>query len=183
MVKAANKHMTRVQNGSWKAPDEIYKELMALRAEVDRNKNRSSTKQPNKSSNKWNTGKNQRNQGSIKYISDKTWKNCPDWLRTHQRPENVHKPKFYDNIKFYYCCDETKGHCGGKWVRHRAKDCVPRKKKPHSEYQEESTTRSDHKRKVSFKHDKEKSKNANYRAKKAKEAAALIIESPESDSE
>ena len=35
MIKAANKYKSLVQNGTWKAPDEVDCELIALRAELN----------------------------------------------------------------------------------------------------------------------------------------------------
>ena len=178
MVKAANKYKALVQNGSWKTPDDVDRELMALRAEVNRSNrsNRQSKEQGRHVNKKWKNTKTSEGKGSY-FMSDEKWSKRPKWLRDHTRLKGD-RPQVYEGVTFYYCCEDTKGKCDGRWVRHKPAECNNRgKRKPHHQKQTDQHTKKPDKKhnqkKVAFK-----------KSKSDQEAAALVIESPDdSDSD
>ena len=179
MVKAANKHEALVQNGSWKTPDDVDRELMALRAEVSRSNrfNRHGKEQGRQVKKKWTRSDPKTSAGKHVFMSEEKWSKRPKWLKDHTRLKGD-RPQVCEGITFYYCCEDTKGKCDGRWVRHKPAECNNRgKRKPyHQNKTDQHTKKPDKKnnpKKVTCK-----------KTKSDQEAAALVIESPEeSDSD
>ena len=97
MVKAANKYKSSVQNGTWKAPDDVDRELMALRAEVNRSKNGKRTNQKKG----WTRKESTPASGKPTYfISPDKWAKRPKWLKTHQHPCHFDRLQVYEGVTF-----------------------------------------------------------------------------------
>ena len=141
MTRAANKYKTLVQNGTWKAPDEVDKEILALKSELHK------TSQQQRSYQRVTFPKNpDQGQGQTRSknyaISKEKWKTRPKWLRNHSRPHDINAPRTYDGVEFYYCCDENNGHCKGHWVKHKPADCFRRDFVPNQKRKNTSNRRT-----------------------------------------
>jgi hypothetical protein len=185
MVKAENKYKSFVQDGTWNKPDDIDKEIMALRAEVQRNAAvaKSHSKKP------FNKGPRKGYQGNGKpmrkdfYINAEDWKARPSWLKNHVCPRNKNAPSSYKGIRFYWCSKETGGKCDGVWARHEPKFCTgPFKGRGGRSYKKGKDDKDVADPKPARKSDDDKT--SDQRTKKARQAtAALVLETPDSDSE
>ena len=47
----------------------------------------------------------------------------PDWLSNNTKPNPVNKVMTHKGKPWHFCCEATGGKCGGKWRRHKPKDC------------------------------------------------------------
>ena len=180
MVKAANKYKSYVQDGLWKKPDDIDKEILALKAEVQRTKEAAKS-QKTQHDKKKGGYKTPYTKG--RYIDQKVWQERPAWLRNHERPRDLSTPKVFDKVTFYWCDRDTKGWCRGRWVKHMPTRC------PKSRIQKKGYTSKPGNTGKPAGNVKESRKSddqtpPDQRTKKARQvAAALEIETPVSDDE
>ena len=127
MVRAANKHKTRIQSNTWLKPDDIDKELMAPRAEACKK-----TVDPSKKTESIGDKPSPACQGKRWRIPDNAWDSRPVWSRDHKQPDKLFSSSHFAGCQFYHCCDKTGGKCGGAWVKHKPKQCKRRRpNKPH----------------------------------------------------
>jgi hypothetical protein len=120
MDLASNKYKLKKENGTWNAPNEDEKKIIALEAEVaSLKKLKTKLKKPDN-----NPGK---------FVSNK-----PEELKS--KPKNVHKVVKWKGRDWYFCCKETGGKCGGVWRAHKPKECDPDKfkKKTKPEYNKQA---------------------------------------------
>ena len=113
MVLAENKYKTMKINGQWNAPTEHDKELVALKAEVKRLE-------------KGRAGKKEEKQGKTKPKDQKKKKRKstkPDWMVNNERPDDINETRMWRDTKYYFCCTETGGKCGGMWRVHIPTEC------------------------------------------------------------
>ena len=55
----------------------------------------------------------------------------PEWLYKNKppKPDAVLKYRIWNNTKWYWCGEESKGHCGGKWRTHLPTSCTNNQKR------------------------------------------------------
>ena len=72
---------------------------------------------------------NEREDGDKKREETKPQK--PEWLYENKPPykDAVFQYRIWNNTKWYWCGEESKGHCGGKWRTHLPTYCTNNKKK------------------------------------------------------
>ena len=98
---------------TWRTPSEAEKKIAALSTTV-------STLQRKLK------GKKSEPSGGAKKDPTKsgTKLSRPEWLRKQIKPHNVNITREWNGKVWRYCCPESGGKCKGKWVTHKAKDCV-----------------------------------------------------------
>ena len=107
MVLAKNKYKAMKELREWDAPTAQDKELIALRAEVQRmEQKRSGKKRDNKA-------KPTKRMGKRKAITR------PNWLEKNKKPEPINEERMWKTKTYHYCCEETGGKCDGKWRIHK----------------------------------------------------------------
>ena len=126
MVRAANKYKSRVQNKTWKQPDDVEKELMALRAEVHKNNRKSPFQHKHSKTDDAKSPAQTKDQKKTFRINPDTWKNRPKWLKDHVRPDNLTSSRHFGGCQFWFCCDENGGGCN-HWAKHRPEQCYRKK--------------------------------------------------------
>ena len=102
MDKAENKFKILVNEGTWDAKMSDKDELMALKAEFMKLKNK------------------QQRSGKQKGGGKKSTKKRVDITR---KPKDIHKPVKIDGKEWYWCSRETGGKCSGVLQRHKPSEC------------------------------------------------------------
>ena len=156
MLKGANKYKSLLQNGKWKEPTEIDKELMAMSTEIAKLKNETKYKKDK------NTTAITMKQSNGR-IPSQHWRNRPQWLRNHIPPDNVKEIRKWHNTEFYYCCKRSGGHYSGIWTRHHPSKCNPDYVKRFHKYKQK---KNNPKKRVTFDNEQNKEKKATPKEKK-----------------
>ena len=103
------------------------KEVLALAAKVERlqNESKKATHKARQSMPNHNDGED----GDKKREKMKPQK--PEWLYKNKPPkmDAVFKYHIWNNTKWYWCGEESKGHCRAKWRTHLPTNCTSNKKK------------------------------------------------------
>ena len=107
MQRAVDKYKNLKQAGKWKAPTEEEEKILALE-----------TKLKNLQKNKGNKKNEKKTEGK-----DKKKSFLPTWHKKPPKPEELKKPREYNNKKWYWCCPETGGKCTGIWRTHKPSEC------------------------------------------------------------
>lgn len=124
MLKAVNFYKNKLTRNEWELQSESKRDILALRTEV---KSLKKTKERNTSVERNSTGspkgKKTGDKGQHKGSAGKPEK--PTWLENHLKPKSdaLKTGREWNNTMWYWCGEETKGKCGGKWRTHKAKDC------------------------------------------------------------
>ena len=100
MVRAANKYKSCIQNKTWKKPDEVEKELMALRAKVHKNKQKPPYQPKDSHTSDAKPQAKPKNNNTPFQISAEIWKMRSSWLKNHTRPDNLNTTRHYGGCQF-----------------------------------------------------------------------------------
>ena len=128
MLKAVNFYKNKLTRNEWEQQSESKKDILALRTEVntlkkgkgkDRKAGTESTKNSAETKGKKSGHKGQRKART----TDKPEK--PTWLEQHIKPKSdaMKKSREWNNALWYWCGEETKGKCDGKWRTHKPQEC------------------------------------------------------------
>ena len=129
MLKTANFYKNKLTRKEWEQMSPHEKEVLALAAKVERLQNESK-KATRKARRPTPTGTNDDGKGGDKK-REKTKPRKPEWLYKNKppKPDAVLKYRIWNNTKWYWCGEESKGHCGGKWRTHLPTNCTNNQKK------------------------------------------------------
>ena len=177
MSIAKNKYLLLVQTKQWNAPSPEQEKIMALESKLAKVEKRTQLQpeQPRQRPRKGHkTNKsNDNNKEKTKY---------PRWLRK-QTPPAVDKltiPRKAPNctgkqVNYYWCHNDTGGHCGGKWRQHKPSECIPAdvmRKRRAATAQKNMTDPSATKAKVKF--EKDPKQRSTKKLKIAKAVSAIM---------
>ena len=128
MLKTANFYKNKLTCKEWEQMSPHEKEVLALAAKVERLQNelKKATRKtrrpiPNSNNNEGKDGDKKR---------ERTKPRKSEWLFKNRppKPDAVFKYRIWNNTKWYWCGEESKGHCGGKWRTHLPTNCTNNQK-------------------------------------------------------
>ena len=110
MQRAVDKYKNLKQTNKWNAPTEEEEKIIALEAKLKQLQKKGGGKGA-----KDDKGKNGTNKNKKSFL--------PPWHKEKPKPEEMKKPREYNNKKWYWCCPETGGKCTGIWRTHKPEEC------------------------------------------------------------
>ena len=120
MLKTANFYKNKLTCKEWEqmSPHEKQKEVLALVAKVERLQNESK-KATQKARRPIPSGNNNEGKDGDKK-REKMKPRKPEWLFKTKppKPDTVFKYRIWNNTKWYWCGEESNGHCSEKWRTH-----------------------------------------------------------------
>lgn len=127
MVKAENKYLDKVRNGTWNAESEDHKDLVALKALADRNLKLSAHAKKKKGANTRTNSKQQSKKGTKASARKKKafGSSKEPWMTVHPK-EGEAKSKVVQGVTWYWCDTHQ------SWVQHKPEEC--RKKAKEDEH-------------------------------------------------
>jgi hypothetical protein len=114
-----NKFKLLKEGGQWNAPSDEEEKILALQLEVK--KLQKNTKKVPLKNDKIKTDKSK--------VKDKTKAKRPEkppWFFEEPNEADIQKPKFWNNVNWYYCSPKTGGKCDGKYRVHKPSACEGR---------------------------------------------------------
>ena len=113
MLKTANFYKNKLTQKEWEQMSPHEKEVLALAAKVERLQNESK-KATQRTRRPTPTSTNDEGKSGDKKC-EKTKPRKPEWLYKNKppKPDAVLKYRIWNNTKWYWCGEESKGHCGG----------------------------------------------------------------------
>ena len=127
MTMADNKFKLLKEGNKWNAPSEDEEKILALHAEIKTLQKQASKAKKGtpptskKEKNKRNNDGNPKDKGREKSKNDK-----PAWMINSTKPDDLKKPKSWNNKDWHWCSPETGGKCAGNWRCHKPTSCEGR---------------------------------------------------------
>ena len=126
MLKAVNFYKNKLTRNKWELQSQNKKDILALRTEINTLK-KSQGKGRKGESAKPSTDTKSKKSGNKGQRKAKTTEKPekPKWLEQHTKPKSdaMNKSREWNSALWYWCGEETKGKCGGKWRTHKPKEC------------------------------------------------------------
>ena len=132
MQKADNRFRLLKSRGEWTATDETEDNILALQVRMNKMEKSHKTLQSTANRQRDRSDNSGRGRGGRSGRAGRgrggrggrgSDRNRPSWFNKEPNKEDLHKPKTWNGVEWYYCSPKTGGKCDGKHRRHKPSEC------------------------------------------------------------